>query len=202
MLIFAIDDERPLLAEAQRAIREAAPDTEIMAFSSAEDALDAIRTQGHSPNIVFSDIEMPGLSGLEFAVALKTVSPDTRVVFVTGFSQYAVEAFRMRAHGYIMKPLKKELVATELRYLPQEPKPKPEKLTVRCFGYFEVFWQGRDLQRRGGHSGALGGRRRSQGGKAPGPQPRKRLEIYARSDWNGRRFDQASGKPCDPHRLP
>ena len=65
MLIFAIDDERPLLAEAQRAIREAAPDTEIMAFSSAEDALDAIRTQGHSPNIVFSDIEMPGLSGLE-----------------------------------------------------------------------------------------------------------------------------------------
>ena len=97
-------------------------------------------------SIVFSDIEMPGLSGLEFAVALKTVSPDTRVVFVTGFSQYAVEAFRMRAHGYIMKPLKKELVATELRYLPQEPKPKPEKLTVRCFGYFEVFWQGEPLK--------------------------------------------------------
>ena len=146
MLIFAIDDERPLLAEAQRAIREAAPDAEIMAFPLAEDALDAIRTQGLSPNIVFSDIEMPGLSGLEFAVALKTVSPDTRVVFVTGFSQYAVEAFRMRAHGYIMKPLKKELVATELRYLPQEPKPKPEKLTVRCFGYFEVFWQGEPLK--------------------------------------------------------
>ncbi len=146
MLIFAVDDERPLLAEAQRAIREAAPDAEIMAFPLAEDALDAIRTQGLSPNIVFSDIEMPGLSGLEFAVALKTVSPDTRVVFVTGFSQYAVEAFRMRAHGYIMKPLKKELVETELRYLPQMPKPEQEKLTVRCFGYFEVFWHGEPLK--------------------------------------------------------
>ena len=89
---------------------------------------------------------MPGLSGLEFAVALKTASPDTRVVFVTAFSQSAMEAFRVRAHGYIMKPLKKELVATELRYLPQEPKPKPEKLTVRCFGYFEVFWQGEPLK--------------------------------------------------------
>ena len=226
MLIFAIDDERPLLAEAQRAIREAAPDAEIMAFSSAEDALDAIRTQGHSPNIVFSDIEMPGLSGLEFAVALKTVSPDTRVVFVTGFSQYAVEAFRMRAHGYIMKPLKKELVETELRYLPQMPKPEQEKLTVRCFGYFEVFWHGEPLKferrqtkellaylvdRRGAtcsaeevvaDSGALGGRRRPQGSKAPDPQPRKRPEIHARSDRDGRRFDQAPWKPYDPSRLP
>lgn len=146
MLIFAIDDERPLLIEAQRAIHEAAPDADLMTFSSAEDALDAIQAQGLSPNIVFSDIEMPGLSGLEFAVALKTASPDTRVVFVTGFSKYAVEAFRMHAHGYIMKTLKKELVATELSYLPQEPKPKPEKLTVRCFGYFEVFWQGEPLK--------------------------------------------------------
>ena len=89
---------------------------------------------------------MPGLSGLEFAVALKTASPNTRVVFVTGYSRYAVEAFRMRVHGYILKPLKKELVETELSYLPQEPEPEPEKLTVRCFGYFEVFWQGKPLR--------------------------------------------------------
>ena len=146
MLIFVIDDELPLLNEARRAIAEAAPDAEIVPYLSAKEALDAIKTQELSPNIVFSDIEMPGLSGLEFAVALKTASPNTRVVFVTGFSKYAVEAFKMRAHGYILKPLKKELVETELSYLPQEPEPKPEKLTVRCFGYFEVFWQGKPLR--------------------------------------------------------
>lgn len=146
MLIFVIDDELPLLNEARRAIAEAAPDAEIVPYLSAKEALDAIKTQELSPNIVFSDIEMPGLSGLEFAVALKTASPNTRVVFVTGFSKYAVEAFKMRAHGYILKPLKKELVETELSYLPQEPEPEPEKLTVRCFGYFEVFWQGKPLR--------------------------------------------------------
>ena len=146
MLIFAIDDEYPLLKEAERAIREAAPEAEVMAFLSARAALSVIETQGVRPNVVFSDIEMPGLTGLEFAVALKTVSPDTRVVFVTGYPQYAVDAFKARAHGYILKPLKADLVRTELRYLPPEPKPDPEKLTVRCFGYFEVFWRGEPLK--------------------------------------------------------
>ena len=145
MLIFAIDDELPLLNEARRAIAEAAPDAELMTFARAGEALDAIRTQSLFPDIVFSDIEMPGLSVLEFAVALKTASPDTRVVFVTGYSQYAVESYQIRAQGYIMKPLTPNLVRTELRCLPPSPEREPEKLTVRCFGQFEVFWHGRPL---------------------------------------------------------
>ena len=87
MLIFAIDDEPPMLRDARRAIAEAAPDAALITFDSAESALDAIREQSLSPDIIFSDIEMPGLSGLKFAVALKTASPDTRVVFVTAERQ-------------------------------------------------------------------------------------------------------------------
>ena len=146
MLIFAIDDERPLLNEAQRVIAEAAPDAEIMPFLLAKEALQVIKTQGLFPGIVFCDIEMPGLSGLEFAVALKNVSPDTHVVFVTGYSQYAVDAFKIRAHGYILKPLRPDLVQAELHYLPPELKQDQEKLTVRCFGYFEVFWRGKPVK--------------------------------------------------------
>ncbi len=105
MMIFAIDDEPKALRVLCRCVEEAAPGAELRAFDKAADALDAIRIGGLSPDIVFSDIEMPGASGLEFAVALKTASPDTRVVFVTAFSQYALDAFRVRAQGYIMKPL-------------------------------------------------------------------------------------------------
>ena len=90
MMIFAIDDEPKALRVLCRCVEEAAPGAELRAFDKAADALDAIRTGGLSPDIVFSDIEMPGTSGLEFAVALKTASPDTRVVFVTAFSQYAL----------------------------------------------------------------------------------------------------------------
>ena len=57
MLIFAIDDELPLLNEARRAIAEAAPDAELMTFSRAGEALDAIRTGGLFPDIVFSDAD-------------------------------------------------------------------------------------------------------------------------------------------------
>jgi two-component SAPR family response regulator len=86
------------------------------------------------------------LSGLEFAVALKKASPDTRVVFVTAFSQYALDAFQVRAQGYIMKPLTTALVRRELDELPAEPKPAPNRLRVQCFGYFEVFWRGEPLR--------------------------------------------------------
>ena len=145
MLIFAIDDEPLLLDEAKEAIAEAAPDAELMTFSGALDALDAIREQGRSPEIVFTDIEMPDLSGLELAVALKTAAPDTRVVFVTAFSKYAVDAFKARAHGYILKPLTPGQVRTELDYLPPAPERDKEKLTVQCFGQFEVFYHGRPV---------------------------------------------------------
>lgn len=147
MRIFAIDDEQIMLDEAEYAIRQVAPTAELMAFTSAEAALAVIKEQGVFPDIVFCDIEMPGLSGLEFAVRLKTVSPDARMVFVTAYPQYAVEAFRTRAQGYILKPLTPEQVLTELKELPHPPAQEPqEKLRVQCFGNFEVFWRGEPLR--------------------------------------------------------
>ena len=146
MMIFAIDDEPKALRVLCRCVEAAAPGAGLRAFDSAFAALDAIRFGGLFPDIVFSDIEMPGLSGLEFAVALKKASPDTRVVFVTAFSQYALDAFQVRAQGYIMKPLTTALVRRELDELPAEPKPAPNRLRVQCFGYFEVFWRGEPLR--------------------------------------------------------
>lgn len=146
MLIFVVDDEQPLLHDAQAVIAEAAPDAVLRLFSRAADALAAISEEGLVPDIVFSDIEMPGISGLEFALKLKTVSPETRVVFITGFPQYAVDAFQLRVQGYLLKPLTPEQVRTELSLLPSPPESEKEKLRVQCFGSFEVFWQGEPLK--------------------------------------------------------
>ena len=146
MLIFAIDDELPLLRDAERSIRKAAPDAALMTFELATDAIDAIVEQSLAPDIAFCDIEMPGLSGLEFAVRLKTLSPKTRIVFVTGYDSYAVQAFKLKVHGYLMKPLQASDVLEEIKYLPHPPEPVPDKLVVQCFGHFEVFWQGKPLR--------------------------------------------------------
>ena len=141
MLIFAIDDEESVLHENADLIREAAPGSEIRCFHRGTAALDAIR-QGDRPDVVFSDIEMPGLSGLAFAVSLKEISPETRIIFTTGYAQYAVEAFRIKAHGYLLKPLSVQALRDELAYVPAMRRPSQDKLVIRCFGYFDVYWQG------------------------------------------------------------
>ena len=94
MLIFAVDDEPAMLSELHDAVAEATPDAEIRDFRRAGEVLSAIRGEGLRPDVVFSDIELPGMDGLNLAVQIKNDSPETRIVFVTGFSQYALEAFR------------------------------------------------------------------------------------------------------------
>ena len=146
MLIFAIDDEPKMLKNLHKAIEMAAPNAEIMDFSLRTEALKAITDQNLKPHIVFSDIRMPKLDGLEFAVSIKNVSPNTKIVFVTGYSEYAVEAFSIKANGYLMKPVKPEDIRREIDYVvPTFTKPGG-KLQVQCFGKFEVFWEGAPVQ--------------------------------------------------------
>ena len=150
MRIFAIDDEPKMLRMLHDAIAEAEPEAEILAFSSAADVTEALPDPEKRPDVVFSDIELPGMSGLTLAVKIKEAAPDTRIIFVTGYDQYALEAYRLHAHGYVMKPVDAAAIREELDQIPHLPKPKPQTLYVQCFGFFEVFWQGEPLpfQRR------------------------------------------------------
>ena len=128
-------------------VRRAVPDAELMTFESGDDALEQMLRTKEYPDTVFSDIEMPGINGLEFAVRLKQLSPRTRIVFVTAYSEYALEAFRVHANGYILKPMNAMRVQEEvLEAAKQENiEREPGKLEIRCFGNFEVFWKGKPL---------------------------------------------------------
>ena len=87
---------------------------EVTPVCSGQDAIDAFEED--SFDIVFLDEQMPGMSGLDFAVQLKQLCPDTILIFVTAYSQYALEAFRLHVHGYILKPLTEARVREELDY--------------------------------------------------------------------------------------
>ena len=146
MLIFAIDDEQATLEELHDAIAQAEPGAEIMDFRRAGDAISAITEEGRQPDVVFSDIRMPGMDGLSLAVRLKKEVPGVKVIFVTGYEQYAVEAFRRHVNGYLMKPVDVAMVREELDALSLPLQAAdPEKLRVRCFGYFDVFWHDEPL---------------------------------------------------------
>ncbi|HSX65401.1 MAG TPA: response regulator, partial [Pseudoxanthomonas sp.] len=113
MLKCVIAEDEELLRTALAAmLREVWPDLQIMA--ECEDgaaALEAIAE--HQPDVVFLDIRMPGLTGLEVAGALAETSPRTQVVFVTAYDQYAIDAFEQGAVDYLLKPITRErLLAT------------------------------------------------------------------------------------------
>jgi two-component system, LytTR family, response regulator len=100
-----VDDE----ALARRGIElrlKRAADFEVVAqCASADDALPAIRS--HNPDLLFLDIQMPGLSGFELLAQVPSESMPL-IVFVTAYDQYAIRAFDTRAVDYLLKPIDDE----------------------------------------------------------------------------------------------
>lgn len=144
MRIIAIDDEKPALNILVRAISEAAPDAQVMRFSRTDELLSALWDQTIVPDVAFLDIEMPNMNGLELAKRVKDLCPNVNIIFVTGFSRYALDAIAVRPSGYMMKPATVNKVLAELqnlRNLPTDATPS-QRLRVQCFGDFEVFFNG------------------------------------------------------------
>lgn len=98
-----IDDE-PLASGLIRSYIEKTPFLEIAGeFSSPRDAVSTILN--NDIDIVFLDIQMPQLNGIEFA---RIIPADTRIIFTTAYSDYAVEGFRVNALDYLLKPVSYE----------------------------------------------------------------------------------------------
>ena len=150
MIIFVIDDEEKIIKSAQRHFNKLEPSARLETFMNPNDALKAIKKEGIVPDIVFCDIEMPEMNGIKLAGKLKSLVPDLHLVFVTAYSEYAMDAFRVEAQGYLLKPVSLKDLRKELDRVPTVYKPAPGKLDVRCFGHFEVFYEGKPLafQRR------------------------------------------------------
>ena len=83
MRIYVLDDEPIALRGSVKIIQETVPEAEIEGFGRARAAFKHIKESREYPDVVFSDIEMPGMSGLDFAVQLKQLCPDTILIFVT-----------------------------------------------------------------------------------------------------------------------
>jgi two-component system LytT family response regulator len=99
-----ICEDEPL---AVKALREYLRDVDwIQVIGEARDGSEAVRLiQKHEPDLVFLDVRMPGLSGLE---VLETITHHPAIVFTTAFDEYAVPAFEFGAVDYLVKPFGKE----------------------------------------------------------------------------------------------
>jgi two-component system LytT family response regulator len=119
------------------------------------DALEAIKIS--RPDVVFLDIEMPVMNGIELAERINSEQMDIHLVFVTAYNRYAVAAFEQEALDYLLKPLELERLTKTLQRLKKETEKdaqlfeKPNEATVdisatvvprlniHALGGFDVF---------------------------------------------------------------
>jgi two-component system LytT family response regulator len=104
-----IDDEAPARSRLTRMLKV---HSEVEISGEAENGLEALeRIEQLRPDVVFLDIQMPGLDGFGVLRSLPANQPKPLVVFVTGFDQHALQAFEANALAYLLKPVEAEQLA-------------------------------------------------------------------------------------------
>ena len=119
MNVIVVDDEQFALLALKSAVEEALPGSTLFCFDDSEEALKYARSHSRI-DAAFLDIEMPGLNGLQLAKQLKEIYGKTIIVFVSGYPQYAVDAFALHAKGYITKPFTSKAVREVIEHLQTE----------------------------------------------------------------------------------
>ena len=136
MIAIAVDDEFLMLGALVKAITASPDIKEVTKFSNCEEALDFAKN--HPVDVAFLDINMRGMGGLALAENIVAARPDCKIVFCTGYEEYAIPAFKLHASGYLMKPISAEDVQIEIDNI-KGIRQKEKTLTVKCFGNFEVY---------------------------------------------------------------
>lgn len=136
MIAITVDDERPMLTALTEAVKASDDITGITEFSSCQAVLEWM--EKNTVDIAFLDISMRGMGGLKLAEKLLEMQPECKIIFCTGYSEYAVDAFQMHVSGYLMKPVTAKAVQKEIDHIKGQ-KAKEKLLTIKCFGNFEVY---------------------------------------------------------------
>ena len=142
MRAIAVDDEIYMLETLQEAVSASADIEDTQAFSSCSAAL--AYAAENPVDVAFLDINMRGIGGLALAEKLMEMQPNCKIVFCTGYEEYAVSAFQLHVAGYLIKPITAEAVQKEIHHI-KGVKAEQKLLDIRCFGNFEVLAGGEVL---------------------------------------------------------
>ncbi|MCR4842545.1 MAG: response regulator [Eubacterium sp.] len=138
MQILITDDEKMMRVGMEKEVKKVLPDGEIFLAADGKEAIDIFGQNDIS--LVFLDVEMPGMNGLEVAKRLKEMSPMVNIIMTTAYTSYAVDAYRLHIGGYLLKPVDASDIKEELEHLkhPIETGADPNKLVLTCFGDFRA----------------------------------------------------------------
>jgi len=144
MKVICVDDERLLAEHVAKLCRELPGVEEAQAFSHPTRALEWL--ESHSADLALLDIDMPGMNGMELAAHIKARYPKTAIIFLTGYSRYAVDAFRLRVSGYLLKPVDPGQLAEEVEYaFAGRQNTQRAHIEARTFGNFDLLVDGKPV---------------------------------------------------------
>lgn len=106
--IAVVDDERPARSELKYQLGELIPEAVI---EEGDSGASALKMAGEGKyDLFFLDINLGDISGTDLVKAIRTMQPDAGIIFVTAYSEYAVDAFELGVEDYVMKPYDKERI--------------------------------------------------------------------------------------------
>ena len=142
MNILIADDEMSMRYDLKLAVERVAPSDENTFFFAQNYETAVEQIQNNPISVAFLDINMPGKNGLALAQAIKRLNPDVNIIMVTAYREYALDALRLYVSAYLLKPVNDNELREALDNLRKpvgNAKDAVKKLTVRCFGNFEVY---------------------------------------------------------------
>ncbi len=142
--IMMADDEPGILLLLRSILSELEGALVVGTAENANDAIGLVKDQ--SPDLAFLDIELPDMRGIELAEKLREIKPDLAIVFITAHQEYSLNAFKLYAFDYILKPIDEERVKTTFRHIqqmikkPNKDNPNPQEAIISIsFGNQRVF---------------------------------------------------------------
>lgn len=135
--IVVADDEKHARDRLVRLLKKLLPNAEIWQAEDGQEAIELIKK--FDPDLIFLDLEMPILGGIDIAFAL--LGENRCIIFVTAYQKYAVRAFDACATDYIMKPIEEERLKIALK----KAKMRTEHIPLELAEYAKfIFKSGRD----------------------------------------------------------
>jgi two-component system LytT family response regulator len=125
MTAVILDDELYCAEALFHSLKKYSPQiSNVRMFTDPEDALTVIK---HSPpDILFLDVEMPFMTGFDFLNALGPTS--SSIIFTTAYDQYAIQAFKVNAVDYLLKPIDKDDLLNAIKKVEHKPQPLDQQL--------------------------------------------------------------------------
>ena len=144
MKTICVDDEPLAVEYTLRQCTRLHEIEEAKGFTDALLALDWLRA--HPVDLAILDINMPQIDGITMAARIKQISPQTAILFLTAYKEYAFDAYAVHPTGYLLKPVSQEKLAAEIAYASRELHPSvPAHIHIKTFGAFDVYVDDRPI---------------------------------------------------------